>query len=186
MAAGGTPGNVKLGAGRLYYAPLGTAEPTNCSTALPSAWIAVGYTEGGTSIDTAITSEDIEVAEELDPIDNVQTKRSTTLTLEMAETTKKRLLLALGGGASYADDSTPFEMPDISAIVGVQFVWDSLDTVDATNRRVLIRNAKPSGTVSQARRKAPQKQTIPATFNCTKNASGAAAVKWFPNSSGQV
>ena len=73
MAAGGTPGNVKLGAGRLYYAPLGTTEPTNCSTALPSAWIAVGYTENGTSIDTAITSEDIEVAEELDPIDNVNT-----------------------------------------------------------------------------------------------------------------
>lgn len=186
MAAGGTPGNVKLGAGRLYYAPLGTAEPTNCSTALPSAWLSVGYTEAGTEIATAITSEGIFVAEELDEIDNVGTQRVTTLTLEMAETTKKRLVLALGGGASSADDSTPFEMPEISAIVGVMFVWDSDETASATNRRVLIRNAKPSGTISQARRKAPAKQTIPATFNCTKSTAGAAALRWFPNASGQV
>lgn len=186
MAAGGTPGNVKLGAGRLYYAPLGTTEPTNCSTALPSAWQAVGYTEAGTSIDNALSSEDIEVAEELDPIDNVNTKRVTTLSLEMAETTKKRLLLALGGGAGYSDDSTPFEMPAIDAIVAVMFVWDSLDTPDATNRRVLIRNAKPTGNVSQARRKAPQKQLIPATFACTKSAAGDANLKWFPNASGQI
>jgi hypothetical protein len=186
MAAGGTPSNVRLGAGRLYYAPLGTAEPTNCSTALPSAWRVVGYTESGTEIATAITAEDIMVAEELDPIDNVQTARSTTLSLEMAEATKRRLVLALGGGAAANDDSTPFEMPDIDAIVGVMFVWDSLDTPTADNRRCLIRNAKPSGTITQARRKAPAKQLITAQFSCSRTAAGAAAVRWFPNASGQV
>lgn len=186
MAAGGTPGNVRLGAGRLYYAPLGTAEPTNCSTALPSAWIAVGYTESGTEIATALTAEGIFVAEELDEIDNVQTGRTTTLALEMAESTKKRLALALGAGAGYTDDSTPFELPEIDAIVGVQFVWDSLDVPTALNRRVLVRNAKPSGTITQARRKAPQKQLITATFSCTKNAAGLAALRYFPNSLGQV
>ena len=186
MAAGGIPANVRLGAGRLYYAPLGTAEPANCSSALPSAWRVVGYTESGTEIATAITAEDIMVAEELDPIDNVQTARSTTLSLEMAETTKRRLVLALGGGAAANDDSTPFEMPDIDAIVGVMFVWDSNEVSDATNRRVLIRNAKPTGTITQARRKAPTKQLITAQFSCSRSAAGSPALRWFPNASGQV
>ena len=186
MAAGGAPSSVKLGPGRLYYAPLGTTEPTNCSTALPSAWIAIGYTENGTEFSTNITAEDIEVAEELEPIDNVQTKRMQTVTIEMAETTKKRLLVALGAGASYSDDSTPFEFPDPSAIVGVMLVWDSLDTTDATNRRWLFRSAKPSGTITTVRRKAPAKSTISATFNCVKPSTSTNAVKIFPNSSGQI
>ena len=48
MAAGGSPGNVDVGPGRLYYAALGTAEPTDCSTVLPSAnWKVLGYTAAG-------------------------------------------------------------------------------------------------------------------------------------------
>jgi hypothetical protein len=104
----------------------------------------------------------------------------------MAETTKRRLVLALGGGAAANDDSTPFEMPDIDAIVGVMFVWDSDETASATNRRVLIRNAKPTGTITQARRKAPTKQLITAQFSCSRSSAGAAALRWFPNASGQV
>jgi len=186
MAAGGTPGNVKLGPGRLYFAPLGTAEPTNCSTALPSAWIAVGYTEDGTQIDIDITSEAIEVAEELDPIRFMQTKRMTKLTVSMAESTKKRLTLAWGGGAGGTDDSTPIEPPDPASIVGVMLVWDEMDTPDATNRRWLIRQATPSGTISTSRKKAPAKTLIQATFDCAKPSTTTAPIKVFPNSSGQV
>lgn len=186
MAAGGTPSNVKLGPGRLYYAPLGTAEPTTASGALPSAWQAVGYTENGTEISTNITAEDIEVAEEFDPIDNIQTKRVTTLTVEMAESTKKRLLLAVGAGASYADDSTPFEFPDPTAIVGVMLVWDYMDVPDATNRRWLFRSAKPSGTVTTVRRKAPAKSTIAATFTIVKPDASNKPLKIFPSSTGTI
>lgn len=186
MAASGTPGNVDLGPGRLYYAPLGTSEPTSCSAALPSAWIAVGYTEDGTAVDTEITSEAIEVAEELDPIRFEQTRRMTKLALQMAEMTKKRLALALGAGAGETDDAATFEFPDAGDIVGVMFVWDSNETPDATNRRWLFRQCTPSGTVSTARRKAPQKALIPVTFDCAKPATGTKAVKVFPNASGQV
>jgi hypothetical protein len=186
MAAGGTPSNVKLGPGRLSYAPLGTAEPTLASAALPSAWQAIGYTENGTEISTNITSEDIEVAEESDPIDNIQTKRVTTVTVEMVESTKKRLLLALGGGASYSDDGTAFEMPDPSAVVGVMLVWDALDTPDILNRRILFRDVKPSGNISTVRRKAPAKSTISATFTAIKPNATDKAVKFFPNLLGQI
>lgn len=186
MAAGGNPLNVDLGPGRLYYAPLGTTEPTNCSTALPSAWSAVGYTEDGTSVDFEITSEAVEVAEEVSPIAYEQTKRTTKLTVSMAEATKKRLALALGAGAGVSDTSAVFNPPAPGDVVGVMFVWDSMDTTDATNKRWLFRQATPSGTVNIARRKAPQKALIAVTFDCAKPTSALEAFAVFPNSSGQI
>lgn len=185
MAAGGTPGNVKLGPGRLYYAPLGTAEPASASAVVPSAWSPVGYTENGTQIATAITAEAIYVAEETDPIDTQITGRVTTLAIEMAETTKSRLSLALGAGV-VANDNTPFEYPTPSQIVAVMLMWDSDDTPTANNRRVLIRNAIPSGTITEQRRKAPQKATFTAEFTCTKTPAGLEAVKRFPGPTGLV
>lgn len=190
MAAGGTPGNVKLGAGRLYYAPLGTAEPVSASAILPSAWQSVGYTEAGTEFASTITSEDVEVAEELDPIDNVMTKRSTVVNVEMAESTKKNLLLAHGGGAGNLNDGTAFELPDPSAIVGVMLIHDSSDTAgsagDILNRRTLVRSAKPSGNVTSKRAKPPAKATITASFTCTKPDATTKAVKFFPDLSGRI
>lgn len=187
MSAGGTPSNVDLGAGRLYFAPLGTTEPTSCSAALPSAWIAVGYTEDGTSVDTDITSEAIEVAEEIDPIGYEQTKRTTKLNFQMAETTVKRLALALGAGAGYSDTGgATFEFPDAGSVVAVMLVWDSEDTVTATNKRWLFRKCTPSGTTSIARKKAPAKALIPVTFDCAKPDGSTKSIKVFSNSSGQI
>ena len=186
MAAGGTPGNVDLGPGRLYVAPLGTAEPTSCSAALPSAWWSIGYTEDGTEVTTEITSEAIEVAEELDPIGFEQTKRMTKIALQMAESTKKRLAVALGAGAGQTDDAASFEFPDAGSVVGVMLVWDSEDTPTATNKRWVFRKCTPSGTVGIARRKAPQKALIPVTFDCAKSDASTKAIIVFPNSSGQI
>ncbi len=184
MAAGGTPGNVTLGPGRLYYAPLGTTEPTSCSAALPSAWKVIGYTEEGTEVSTDLTVEDIEVAEELDPIDQLMTKRTTTVTFTMVEATAARLALAMGSGAARADDASSFEFPD--SLTAVMLVWDSTDSPDATNRRWVFRQCKPQGTVAMARRKAPQLTGIAVTMACAKPDSTTAAVKVFPNSSGRV
>jgi hypothetical protein len=186
MAAGGTPANVNLGPGRLYYAPLGTAEPTSASAALPSAWKVVGYTEEGSAVETEITSEGIEVAEEIDPIAYVATRRTTRLVFNMVESTIGRLALALGAGATIADSGASFEFPDPSAIVDVMFVWDSDEVPGASNRRWIFRQCRPSGTVSLARRKAPTKTGIPVTFDCAKTSAGLAPVKVFPNASGEM
>lgn len=188
MAAGGTPGNVKLGPGRLYYAPLGTAEPTLASAALPSAWQVVGYTESGTEIDIDQTAEDILVAEEFDPIANVMTQRKQTLKVEMAESTKRRLLLAMGAGASFADDGTAFDFPDPSALVNVMMVWDSdtATTPTAANSRWLFRSCAPSGTITRVNNKAPAKRTISTQFSCIKPSAVLAAVTVFPTPTGLV
>lgn len=188
MAAGGNPLNVDLGPGRLYVAALGVAEPASASAALPSAdWKVIGYTEEGSSVSTELTSEAIEVAEETDPIAYEQTRRVTTVTFSMAEMTKRRLWLTLGGGAAGNDDTIPFEFPDLSEVVAVQILWDSEETgLLNTNKRWLFRRCTPSGTVETARRKAPQKSLLPVTFDCAKPSTTTKAVKVYPNASGQI
>lgn len=186
MAAGGTPGNVVLGPGRLYYAPLGTTEPTSCSAALPSAWKVIGYTDAGSTIETEITSEAVEVAEELDPIRFVQTRRASRITFAMAEATVARLALAVGGGAARADDAASFEFPAPDSIVSIMMVWDKLDTPSALSPRWILRQCSPSGTIAAARQKAPNKSTIPVTFNLELPTGQTSPVKVFPNSSGLI
>jgi hypothetical protein len=187
MAAGGTASNVTLGPGRLYYAPVGTAEPASASSAVPSAWLPVGYTEEGTEFSAEITSEAIEVAEEFDPIAYRATSRRTSITFQMVEATISKLALALGAGATRVDNAVTFEFPDPSAVVDVMFLWDSDETPTTNqNRRWLFRQARPSGTVSLANRKAPAKRGLPITFDCAKPSSAASAVKVYPNASGQV
>jgi hypothetical protein len=185
MAAGGVAGNVQLGPGRLYYAPLGTAEPTSASAALPSAWKVVGYTEEGTAIETELTSEAIEVAEELDPIRYVMTKRASRVVFTMVEATVSHLALALGAGAATTDTGTAFEFPDPDAIVAVMFVWDKLDVPGSLNRRWVFRQCTPSGTIALTVRKAPAKSAIPVTFNVEKP-STAKPVIVYPNAAGQI
>lgn len=188
MAAGGTPGNVKLGPGRLSYAPLGTAEPTSASAALPSAWQSVGYTESGSTFAIAMSAEDILVAEELDPVANIITGRTQKLTFEMAESTKRRLLLATGGGAGFADDGTPFELPDASSLLNVMFVWDSdlAATPTTANARWLMRSATPSGTITRNNNKAPAKRTFAVEFSCVKPDATNQAIKIFPSAVGTL
>lgn len=186
MAAGGNPDNISLGAGRLYVAPLGTSEPTDASTALPSAWRAVGYTEDGTTITTELTNEEIEVAEEYDPVLYVMTKRKVMLSVQMAEATRRNLALALGVGANESSDGTSFEPPDPGDEVAVMYVWDSEDdATSGTNIRWLFRKCKISGSIETSRNKAPNKALLPVEINVEKP-SGSAPFKVFPNASGLI
>lgn len=186
MAGGGNPTNVKLGPGKLYYAPLGTAEPTLGSAALPSTWNAVGYTESGSEIQIAMEDQDIEVAEELDPIDNYVVKRTATLVVEAAEVTKKNLTAFTGGGASATNNGTAFELTDPASIVGVMVVWDSEDTPTITNRRILMRKVKPGGSLNLARAKAPKKATLPVALKIVKPDATNRSILFFPDQTGVV
>lgn len=191
MAAGGTAGNVHLGPGRLYMANVGTTEPSTGSTALPSAWTPVGYTEDGSAFRTETTRAEVEVAEELDPIKYVATKRVNALIFQMAETSRKRLVLAMGGGVVTTEDGTFYEPPDPGTDVAVMFVWDSNEdptVVDGDgngNRRMLFRQCRPSGQIEIARRKAPAKSLLPVTFNIEKP-SGLRPWRIFPTATGAV
>lgn len=186
MAAGGTSEDVQVGVGRLYVAPIGTTEPVSASAALPSAWIPVGYTEQGHEFTSDITTEPVEVAEEIDPIRYENTRRISAVNFEMAEATASHLYMVLGGGAARANDATALEPPTAGTEVGVMLVWDSdEDPTTSANVRWIYRQAKPSGTLSLAHRKSPQKVLIPVTFNLEKP-TGLAPFKVFPNADGHI
>lgn len=188
MSAGGTTTNVKLGPGRVWIAPVGTASPASASATLDAAFWALGYTEEGTTIDIEYTSEGIEVAEELDPIDYVNTARSVTLNLQAAEVTRKRLAVTLALGAEYTDDAQSIDLPDGSVDqVGVMVVWDSEETAaaNADNIRWVIPKVLPGGTVSIARQKAPNKSLLPMELQAVK-VTGSPIARVFPNAAGLV
>lgn len=191
MAAGGTTNNVQLGPGRLWMAPIGTTEPASASAALPSAWLALGYTEDGTTFTVSLTSEDIEVAEEIDPILTVNTKRASQLAIQMAEFTKRNYAVALGSGL-ITNDAASYEPPTPGSELKVMIIWDSNE--DATvaqgspaqgNRRWLFRQCNPTGDLEVHRQKAPNKALIPVTFKVEKP-SGLAPFKVWPNSNGLI
>lgn len=189
MAAGGTPNNVQLGPGRLYVAPLGTAEPTTASAALPSAWRAIGYTEEGSNFTAEITNEGIAVAEEVDMIRYVMTARANSVVFAMAEMTRQNLGLAMNDAtaAHAANGPTAYEPLDPGSEAAAMLVWDrDLGTVSGTNVRWLFRQAKAGGTVEIAARKAPAKSLIAVTFSLEKPSGTTAPWKCFPNPSGHV
>lgn len=187
MAAGGNPDNIQLGPGRLYYAPIGTAEPTNASSALDAAYKVIGYTEDGSEVQIGLTSESIMVSEELDAVDEVLTERLTMVSLEMAEVTRRRLALVLGLGASASDSAATLEPPTAGAEESFMLVWDSEEDAvgNADNIRWLFRKCKVTGNINIARRKAPNKATLPVEIKCSKPA-GAEAFTVFPNADGLV
>lgn len=189
MAAGGTSSNVQLGPGRIYVAPIGTTEPISASAALPSAWRAIGYTDQGTGITTETTSEPVEVAEELDPILYVNTRRLSGVAFAMAETTRRNLALALNMGAAAANDATALELPEPGEEVRVMIVWDSEDDPTANggaeNIRWIFRKAYQSGAIEVPRRKAPAKSILAVNFRLEKP-DGLRVAKVFPNAAGLI
>lgn len=187
MSAAGNSDNISLGAGRLWVAPIGTAEPTSASSALDAAFRAVGYTEDGTTVTIELSNEEIEVAEEYDPVLYVMAKRKIMLKAQLAEATRRNLALTVGGLANDANDATAYTPPDPGAEVPFIVVWDSEETAlgNADNIRWLFHQCKSGGTIETKRNKAPNKALLPVELNVEKPAS-TPPFKVFPNSAGQV
>lgn len=189
MAADGNANDVKLGPGRLWVAAIGTSEPASGSAVLPSAWRSVGYTEEGNVFTTEITTEPVEVAEELDPIRYENTRRASSVQFQMAEMSRENLALALNAGAAAANDAQAFEPPDLGTEVRCMIVWDSnesaTDGLDGGNVRWLYRQCYQVEAIETSRAKAPAKSLIPVRFQLEKP-TGLAPYKVFPNALGQI
>ena len=112
----GNASNISLGAGTLYVAALGSTEPTDVTTALAAAWKEIGYTEEGSEISIEVSSDPVEVAEEIDPVLHVMAGRTVSISFAMAENTARNLTLALNGGTvSTGAGVTSYEPPAPSA-----------------------------------------------------------------------
>lgn len=171
----GTPAAVKLGPGLLYVAPIGTTEPTTLTGALPSAWVALGYTEEGSEITFEMSFEDVPVAEELDPVKVVATGRMTTVQFELAQLTARNLSVAFNGGTITGPTGgyVTFDPPDLGEEERLMLVWQA----DDNEERWLFRRVLQVGSVTIARRKAPDKATIPCEFKCEIPTDGSGIFK---------
>lgn len=165
-----------IGPGYLYVAALGTAEPaaTIPFPAWAAGWFPLGYTEEGSSFAYEISSEPVEVAEELEPVFTVTTGRTGTVTFSLAEPTQFNLRMALNGGVSAITDPTTgaavvFEPPDLGSEVRIMLGFEA----ESHAERFIWRQCFQTGSVEMVRRKGANKTLIPATFTVEKPETGA-------------
>jgi hypothetical protein len=95
--------NVIVGSGQAYIAPKGTALPTLTTQPTESTWtsagfIPFGYTDDGVMITYTPTYKDIDVDEEMAPIDKRLIAEKLEVTVKLAEATLLNLLTAIPGG----------------------------------------------------------------------------------------
>ena len=168
-----------LNPGNIYWAPLGTAitDPTPVASKLPvlgAPWVALGYTDEGFSWSYAIGTENVEVAELLDPAAVITTSRTITATFSLAQINNANLKYALNGGTITATGTgatalSKLEAPALGAEVRAMIAWQSTDDTE----RLILKQVLQSGEVSIARRKGAAKALIPFTMTAEAPADGS-------------
>lgn len=165
--------------GFLFWAPLGTAEPTHSVTgsvftdAWPAAWVVLGATEEGHSFTWSTSTEPVEVAELLDPIRYVETGRTGSLSFALSSITLQNLKRALNGGTVTTTGLTTTTMttytpPKLGENVRCMIGWESQDSTE----RLIGFQCFNTGSVEIARRKGAAKATIPVEYALEVPASG--------------
>ena len=100
---------VRVGPGTLWIAAVGATEPANIQATFPGVaggvWTEGPYTNEGTTFTIAPSFEDVEVAEEYDPLLVEKTGQDMTVALAIAQHGVDFLQLALNGGVITSQNS---------------------------------------------------------------------------------
>ncbi len=178
MTVGKDPLTVSVGAGALYVAPLGTAEPASLSIAFPSAtWVPIGYTEKGTTFTRGVTSADIDVAEEFYAVGKVITAYTQTVDFALSQLTAAALTIAFNGGTTTVNTGdVTFDPPAAGTEVYVMLGWDS----NARDERYIWRKCLQIGATATSRQKVLPQALIPVSFGLVKPA-GLQPFRWWGN-----
>lgn len=167
------PGNaskVRVGPGWLKIAPLGTAIPADLIAAWNVAFVDVGYTAEGSTFTFTPSFEAVEVAEENEPISYEKTGQEVTAAFEAAEITARNLQIAFNGGTITTGTGIVTYEPPAADVVAtyVMLGWEAFDKKE----RWIFRKCLQTGASELARRKAPDKSTIPMTFQAVVPSAG--------------
>lgn len=177
MTTRGNPQALALGPGYLHLGPLGTTEPTDLTTdweSVSAGWAALGYTDTGSEFKYALATDPVEVAEELDPISNQTTGRTSTVSFAMAELTATHLKYAMNGGTiTTGTGIVTFEPPDLGTEVRVMLGFESEDHTE----RWVWRQCFQTGDSTMTRAKGAAKTTISCEFTLEKPTTGAKLYK---------
>jgi hypothetical protein len=173
----GVPGALALGPGQLFIAPLGTTEPSDLTTAwsaVAAAWAMLGYTSEASEFKYTPSTEDVEVAEELDPISTQTTGRVSTISFALAQMTATNLKRAMNGGTiTTGAGIVTFEPPDLGTEVRTMIGFESEDSQE----RWVFRQCYQQGDITITRGKGANKALIPCEFKLEKPATAAKLFK---------
>lgn len=159
--------------GKLYIAPIDTAEPADHTSPWDAAWVPLGYTDEGSVFNYEISMDNVEVAEELDPIARVTTGRDAGIEFALAEITYKNLTLAFNGGLVVGDGQAwEFEPPELGKETRVMVGWDAYNNPADNDLRMIFRRCLQGGSIGMENRKGTQKSVISANFQLEKPLDG--------------
>lgn len=183
----GNKQSVALGPGQLFIAVLGSTEPTDLSTAWDAAWKPLGYTNDGSQQSYAPSYDDVEVAEELDPVDSVPTGRKITVSFDLAENTALNYKRAMNGGTITVSGVAPdqifkFEPPALGTETQVMIGFESEDHAE----RWVWRQCKQTGSSETSRKKGADKALIPMEFTCYPPDAGGTPFVRLSNRAGEA
>ncbi len=162
-------GNVRFGAGNLYFAPIGTADVTDVTAVIPATWVHVGFTPEGSEFSYEVSTEPVFMAESFDPITTRTVSRAGSLSFTMAESTARNLVAAFNAADTNAVFVTGGTAPNRTIRINPptpgqekrrMIVWESEDK----RERWLFRQCFQTGSVTRANRKGAEAQMIPVTF----------------------
>lgn len=164
---------VQVGSGLIYWAPLGTAEPTAPTGSFDTAWVKLGFTEAGSQFVFTPTVQDLNVGEQLDPIKIVETARTISAEFNLVEVTATNLQRVLNGGTlATTSGYTTFEPAATGSMTRAMLMWVS----DASDEMWLFRQVIQVGTITRQNRKSALAMYT-AQFRAEIPATGAAPIK---------
>jgi len=182
--------NILVDPGYLFWAPLGSAEPTNTvsgskfTDAWPVAWLSLGATKDGSEFTPELTVEEILVAEFFDPVAYRTTKRTNKFAFALADITMKNWSRAMNGGGAVVTVSgsgatllSSFVPTAPGAEIRAMLGWEAL----GNDLRLIVYQTICAGAVKLAFKKAPDFATIPCEFSCEVPSSG---IPWKMYSAG--
>lgn len=157
--------------GFLFWAPIGTAEPTHAVTGSvfsdvwAAAWVRLGGTEEGHNFNWQTSFDPVTVAELLDPVKYVTTGRSGSVAFALADFHANNVKRALNGGTLTTTGATTTTMttytpPAQGAEVRCMIGWESTDGTE----RLIAYQCINSGQVSISRRKGADNANLAVEF----------------------
>lgn len=175
------PGHIRVGAGTLWWAPLGTSEPALTVTSGKlatvtgvSGWVNIGATDNGSTFARQVTTGDVVPEENFYPELIATTGITESVSFGLIYMSPDNWLLAMNGGTTSTAGSgatalTTFAPPAPGSEVNRMLVWQAADDTD----RMIFRAVFNSGQVSVVRQKSPNKAILACEFRVLQPASGA-------------
>jgi hypothetical protein len=165
--------------GFLFWAPIGTAEPTHAVTASvfsdawAGTWIRLGATEEGSAFNWQTSFDPVTVAELLDPVKYVTTGRTGSVVFALDDFHSNNVKRAINGGTLTTTGTTGTTMttltpPALGAEVRCMLGWESQDGTE----RFIFYQCINTGQLSIARRKGSDNANLAIEFQLEVPAAG--------------